>query len=147
MTFRAILLTGTLVTAGLAVDAGFIHVKVTENKPDGTNLNLYLPAILATGGAHFVPDRHLERMAREMRHVLPALTVAAQEMENIPDGPLVEVTSTREEVRVTKDGNSIEVYVNNSRETVHVSVPLRAIHSMARQLQDRLAAPADDHRF
>jgi hypothetical protein len=139
MTFKAIFLTGTLVTAGLVVDAGVIHVKVHEKKPDGTNLNLYVPAILATGGAHFVPDRHLERMAREMRDVLPALAVAARELEKIPDGPLVEVTSEREQVSVVKEGGNIVVDVNDRGETVHVSVPLRMIHSLARQLEEKTA--------
>jgi hypothetical protein len=112
MSIKAILLTGTLVVAGVTADAGFVHVKVHEKKPDGT-------------------------IARKTRDVLPALAVAARELENIPDGPLVEVLSEREQVRVVKEGGSLVIDVNDRNDTVHVSVPLRLVYRIARDLQDR----------
>jgi hypothetical protein len=139
MSIKAILLTGTLVVAGVTADAGFVHVKVHEKKPDGTNLNLYVPGILATVGTHVVPGREIEKVAHKMRDVLPALAVAARELENVPDGPLVEVLSEREQVRVVKDGGSLVIDVNDRNDTVHVTVPLRLVYRVARDLQDRAA--------
>jgi len=147
MNLKAILLTGTLVTAGLVADAGFIHVKVHEKRENGTHLNLYVPAILATTAPFAIPERKLDRIAEKAREVLPALIVAAREMEKIPDGTLVEVQSTREHVRVTKEDGCIVVDVNDRRDEVHVAVPLHAIQSIAQNLQARVARlPAASER-
>ena len=51
---------GTVLVAGAAVSSeGFVHVKVHEKQPDGANVNLFIPAALATTALHFVPNRDL----------------------------------------------------------------------------------------
>ena len=140
MTFKMFALTGTIVVAGLVADAGFVTVKVHEKKPDGTNLCLYVPAILATTGLRVVPEERLARVAREAKDFLPALRVAAEELDRLPDGPLVEVTSPRERVRVAKEGGEIIIDVKTDKEDVYVAVPTRTLRKITRQLEAKLAA-------
>lgn len=148
MSVKMVFLTGTLVVAGIVADAGFIGVRVHEKKPDGTNLRLYVPAILVPLGVRIAPERDLERAMSHAREFLPAMRVAAEELERIPDGPLVEVDSAREHVLIAKRGGSLVVDVDSDRETVHVSVPLRTVRNLARDLEARggNAAPVQDTR-
>jgi hypothetical protein len=138
MSFKLGALTAALVLTGIVADAGFIHVRVHEAREDGTHVNLYVPAILATSGARFMPEKQLEQHADELRAALPALRVAARELERLPDGPLVEVTSAREEVRVAKEGSRLVVEAKNEKEEVHVSLPLRAMAEVAQNLESAL---------
>jgi hypothetical protein len=140
MTFKMVMLTGTLVVGGLVAEAGFVTVRVHEKKPDGTNLRLYVPAIIGTAGLSVLPEARLQRIARESRDFLPALRVAAEELSRIPDGPLVEVYSPREQVRVAKESGEIVVNVKSDKEEVYVAVPLRTLRKVARQLEEKLSA-------
>ena len=137
MSLKMIFLTGALVVAGIVADAGIIGVRVHEKKPDGTNLWLCVPAALVPLGMKIVPERELERAMSQAREFLPAMRIAAEELERIPDGLLVEVNSPREQVLIVKSGGSLVVDVDNDRETVHVSVPLKMVRNLARDLEAR----------
>lgn len=137
MSVKMIFLTGTLVVAGIVADAGMIGVRVHEKKPEGTNLHLYVPAVLVPLGVKIAPERHLERAMQQAKEFLPAMRIAAEELERMPDGLLVEVLSPREHVMIVKSGGSLVVDVDNDRETVHVSVPLRMVRNLARDLEAR----------
>jgi hypothetical protein len=71
------------------------------------------------------------------REFLPAMRIAAEELERIPDGLLVEVSSPREHVLIVKRGGSLVVDVDNAGETVHVSMPLKTVRNLARDLEAR----------
>jgi hypothetical protein len=149
MSVKMVFLTGTLVLAGIVADAGFIGVRVHEKKPDGTNLRLYVPAVLVPLGVRLVPERELARGMSRAREFLPAMRIAAEELERIPDGLLVEVSSPREHVLIVKSGGSLVVDVDSDRETVHVSVPLQMVRNLARDLEARArhAAPVQDSQL
>ena len=127
---------GTAVVAGAALSSeGFIHVEVHEKQPNGANINVFVPALLATTALHFVPNRDLARDSGELRSCLPMIDAALPVLQNIPDGILVEVEDANDHVLVQKIGGSIVVDVNDLEDVVHVAVPLRAaqraIHDIA----------------
>ena len=134
---------GTALVAGAAVSSeGFVHVKVHEKQPDGTNVNLYVPAALATTALHFVPNRDLKaRDSAQLRSCLPIIDAAIPALYASPDGVLVEVKDAHDHVLVQKVGGSIVVDVNDSEDVVHVSVPLRAAQSAIHQIAE--ANPPD----
>ncbi|HJT70229.1 MAG TPA: hypothetical protein VJ731_08525 [Terriglobales bacterium] len=131
---------GTALVGGAAVSSeGFIHVKVHEKQPDGTNVNLIVPAALATTALYFVPARKFDRAPEELRQCLPIIDAAIPALRQAPDGVLVEVEEPDEHVRITKAGGSVVIDVNDSEDVVHVSVPLRAVQSAVHQIAE--AAP------
>jgi hypothetical protein len=137
MSAKMIFLTGTLVVAGIVADAGMIGVRVHEKKPDGKDVRIYVPAILVPLGVKIAPEQQLERAMRRAKEFLPAMRIAAEELERIPDGLLVEVKSPREYVHIEKRDGALVVDVDNDRETVHVSVPLKMVRNVARDLEAR----------
>ena len=137
MSVKLMFMTGTLVVGGIVADAGMIGVRVHEKKPDGTNLRLYVPAILVPVAMKIAPERELDRAAMRAKEFLPALRIAVEELERIPDGPLVEVQSPREHVSIVKSGGSLVVDVDDAHDTVHVTVPLKMVSNLARDLEAR----------
>ena len=127
---------GAALVGGAALSSeGFIHVKVHERHPGGTNINLIVPAALVPTTLKFIPNNHLADASENVRPYLPIIDAAVPALNDCPDGVLVEVVDPGEHVLITKSGGSIIVDVNDSGETVHVSVPLRAaqiaIHEIA----------------
>ena len=126
---------GTAVVAAAALSSeGFIHVKVHEKQSGGTHINLIVPAALVPATLRFVPNRDLEDASRNLRPYLPIIDAAIPALEDCPDGVLVEVVNNRDHVLVTKRGGSIVVDVNDSADTVHLSVPLRVAQSSIHQI-------------
>ena len=128
---------GTVVIAGAALSSeGFIHVKVHEKQPNGTNVNVFVPAVLATTALHFVPNRDFARDSSELRECLPMIDAAIPALQNAPDGVLVEVEDAKDHVLVQKIGDSIVVDVIDPENVVHVSVPLRAAQGAIHQVAE-----------
>jgi len=133
---------GVLVAGAVVSSEGFIHVKVHEKQPNGTKVNLFVPAALATTALHFVPGRDLKaRDSAELRSCLPLIDAAIPALYKSPDGVLVEVKDAHDHVLVQKIGGSIVVDVNDSEDMVQVSVPLRAAQSAIHQIAE--ANPPD----
>ncbi|HEY7351455.1 MAG TPA: hypothetical protein VH596_01695 [Terriglobales bacterium] len=131
---------GTALVGAAAVSSeGFIHVRVHEKQPNGTNVNLLVPAALATTALEFVPARNFHHGSHELRECLPIIDAAIPALRDAPDGLLVEVEDPDEHVRVAKAGGSLMVDVNDSDEVVHVSVPLRAAQIAIHQVADASA--------
>ena len=130
---------GTVLVAGAAVSSeGFIHVKVHEKQPDGTNINLFVPAALATTALHFVPAHDLKaRDSEELRQCLPIIDAAIPVLRDAPDGVLVEVTDQHDHVLVQKLGGSVVVDVNDEEDVVHVSVPLSAAQNAIHEIAEK----------
>jgi hypothetical protein len=130
---------GTVLVAGAAVSSeGFIYVKVHEKQPNGTNVNVLVPAALATTALHFVPDRDIKaRDSEQLRECLPIIDAAIPALRDAPDGVLVEVVDAQDHVLVQKIGGSVVVDVNDEEDVVHVSVPLSAAQDAIHQIANR----------
>jgi len=128
---------GTAVVAGAAISSeGFIHVRVHEKHPGGANFAVIVPAAVVPVALHFVPKKHFDRAPEELQEALPIVDAAVPELEKCPDGVLVEVIDPGEHVLITKSGGSIVIDVNDHNDTVHVSVPLRAVRSSLHQIAE-----------
>jgi len=141
---------GTLLVAGAFVyDMGAVRVSVREKNPGGENIRLIVPAAAVPVVLEFVPDAKLQDAAEEARPWLPVIEAVSEELARCPDGPLVEVISPHEKVTIVKRGDSLVIDVDDVNETVHVSVPLKVVGVVARQIgrvppakADRSAEPA-----
>ena len=138
---------GFLVTTaaftGYILQDGFVHVSVDESAEHGTHLHLVVPAELATIAAHFVPPRKLEGRQRQLRALLPALQLSAQELMKLPDSVLVEVRDNHEHVLISKVGDGISIEEDSPKEHVKVWVPLKAVYDSAGVLQSRANAGSE----
>ena len=120
-------LVGTMLVGGaIASSEGFIHVRVHEKEPNGTHISLIVPAVIAPLAVKFVPRRHLRDASANLQQYLPVIDAAISGLAECPDGPLVEVVDSDSHVTVVKSGESIVVDADDSDDTVHVAVPLRA---------------------
>jgi hypothetical protein len=134
-------LMGTAVAGvGLLCSEGFVEVKVVETRPEVHHVFVVAPAIIAPIGMHFVPKRHLAEAARQIQPWMPTIRAALQQLRDADNMTFVDVREPGEHVQVTKDGGSITVDVVDKDETVHVSVPIRAISSTIEELA--AASPA-----
>jgi hypothetical protein len=123
-------LVGTALVGGaIASSDGFIHVKVHEKEPNGTHISLIVPAIIAPMAVRFVPQHDLKDASANVQQYLPIIDAAISGLAECPDGPLVEVVDSDSHVTVVKSGGSIVVDADDSDNTVHVAVPLRAAKS------------------
>lgn len=138
--FRNILLgmlSIVLLTGLVAYSEGAVMVSVRERKPDGTRIWLPVPALLVEVGMRFVPARQLQDASAQIRPWLPAIRAASTELERCPDATLVEVESRTEHVLVSKRGDSLQIDVQDDEDTVHVSVPVEFVSSMADEIGAR----------
>ncbi len=129
-------MSAALVGGAALSSEGFIHVKVHEHQPGGTNINLFVPAALVPVALRFVPNHHIADTSEDLRPYLPVIDVAIPALADSPDGVLVEVAEPGEHVLITKTGGSIIVDVNDADDTVHVSVPLRAAQSALHEIAE-----------
>lgn len=127
-------LAATLVGGAFVYDMGAVSVRVQEKNPGGDNIRLILPAAAAPVGVWLAPKAKLRKVKEKAGPYLPALRIAAAELERMPDFTLVEVTSAREKVHIQKRGGHLVIDVDDVNETVHVSVPLKAARVVAAQL-------------
>jgi hypothetical protein len=131
----AIGMLGTAVAAGAILSSeGMITVRVREKAPKGSHVLVIAPAMLVPIGMHFVPKENLQEAGAQIRPWLPTIRAAIDELGKCDDSTFVEVIDPTEQVRVTKSGGSIVVDVDDAKETVHVSAPLRAVRQAIEQL-------------
>ena len=130
---------GVLGTAALAgayvVHEGAVRIAVDERSAGGQHIHLLLPAALVPVGLKFVPDEKLRQAAAPARPWLPAVRAASQELGRLPDADLLEVRDTRDHVRLSKRGRLLVLDVESTRETVHISFPLKTLDQVARRLE------------
>ena len=130
-----IMVAGTVVTSGLAT------VSIHEEGPDGLDLYIPVPAGLIEASLsvapvvlRLLPDDHLaselDRVRADLDHMLPALEAVLAELGNLPDAVLVEVEGESEYVRVSKQGGSIRVVVEEGGDRVVVSIPTRVFRQV-----------------
>ncbi len=126
---------GLVLAGGLIYNAGAVRISVQEKRAGGDHIRIIAPAAIVPVALAFIPDRVLTReMPEEAKAVLPALKIVAEELHNLPDGPLVEVSGPREEVSIAVRDGMLVIDVDSDSEEVHVQVPLGVLESAASHL-------------
>jgi hypothetical protein len=126
---------GMIVLGGAAVyNEGAVRVDVREKARDGSHVYLIVPAAVAPVAAWMIPRSKLHEARQKIRPWLPTIKAASEALARCPDGPLVEVDSHHDHVRIYKQGGSLFVYVDSDEDTVHVSFPLEAAADTVSQL-------------
>lgn len=142
----SVALLGAASLAGTAAvvtyNAGAVRVSVDEKGPKGDHVHVFVPAIVVPVALGFIPAKHFHIQGNKDLHKwLPLLKVASQELDRCPDATLVEVTSPGEHVKITKQGNSLYIDVDDSGDTVHVSFPVGVVQSVVNKLEAADAGP------
>ncbi len=126
---------GLVVVGGAFVyNEGAVRVDVREKARDGQHIYLVVPAAILPVAARLIPKNKLKDAPREIGPWLPTIKAATKELARCADGPLVEVDSNREHVKIHKRGKSLYIDVDSEEETVHVSFPLEAAADTVSQL-------------
>ena len=124
-----------IVLGGVVVyNEGAVRVDVREKARNGSHVYLIVPAAVLPVAARFVPRHKLQDSRCRIGPWLPTIRAASEALARGPDGPLVEVDSHDDHVRIYKQGGSLFVYVDSDDETVHVSFPLEAAADTVSQL-------------
>jgi hypothetical protein len=129
-------MSAALVGGAALSSEGFIHVKVHEHQPGGTNIDLFVPAALVPVALRFVPNHHIADSSEDSRPYLPVIDVAIPALADSPDGVLVEVAEPGEHVLIAKSNDSIIVDVNDADDSVHISVPIRTAQSALHEIAE-----------
>lgn len=137
----ALALAGTAV-AGLGVlcSEGMIEVNVVQKQPESRHVYVIAPAMLVPIGVHFAPKDQIAQASAQVRPWLPTIRATLGGLRDCGDITLVEVNGPGQHVRVSKTGGSVIVDADDKGDTVHVSMPLRAISSAMEEIAE--AAPA-----
>ncbi len=108
---------------------GTVTVRIHERGDDGVNLYIPVPALLIDlavfAAPRLMPEDALAEVRAEIAPFRQELEAIAEELENCPNGVLVEVLTPTEHVRVSKTWRSFEVEVDSDDADVRVSVPAR----------------------
>jgi hypothetical protein len=120
--------------AGLICSEGMIEVNVVERQPEAHHVYVLAPAALVPMAVHFVASRKFGHASAELQPWMPTIRAALDQLREIDDVTLVDVTEPGQHVIVAKKGGSVVVDVNDRDETVHVSAPIRAISSTIEQV-------------
>lgn len=124
----------TVAGVGLICSEGMIEVNVVEKQPEAHHVDVLAPAVLVPMAVHFVPSRKFRHASAELQPWMPIIHAALDQLREIDDVTLVDVTEPGQHVVVSKEGGSVVVDVNDRDETVHVSAPIRAISSTIEQV-------------
>jgi hypothetical protein len=124
----------TVAGVGLICSEGMIEVNVVEKQPEAHHVHVLAPAALVPMAVQFVPSRKFGHASAELQPWMPTIHAALDQLREIDDLTLVDVTEPGQHVVVSKKGGSVVVDVNDRNETVHVSAPIRAISSTIEQV-------------
>lgn len=136
-----VVLSAGMVVASSAVASGIMTVSIHEAGPDGLDLYVPVPAGLVEATLSLAPvvlrlvdddhlDHELSRFREELDYALPAIEAVLEHLEEMPDAVLVEVESDFESVRVSKQGRSIHILVEEGGDRIQISVPTRVFRSV-----------------
>ncbi|HLY62336.1 MAG TPA: hypothetical protein VKV95_16460 [Terriglobia bacterium] len=129
-------------TAGvITYNAGAVRVSVVEKRQNGEHVHVFVPAIVIPMAMGFIPAKHFHVHDKDTHQWLPILKAVSQELERCPDATLVEVTSPDEHVKISKQGNSLYIDVDDPGETVHVSFPVGVVQTVVNKLEAANTSP------
>jgi hypothetical protein len=134
----ALLILPLAVVGSRVYTSGSIDVEVVER--NGSSVGIHVPATLVTTALHFIPECTVDGVRVEMdpeaRQALRIAAAVAEELEDCPDGILVDVQDAQEVVTIEKKDGKIHVFVDSPDETVRCSVPIRTV----RRAVERIAS-------
>jgi len=119
---------------GLICSEGMIEVNVVERQPEAHHVYVLAPAAVVPMAVHFIPSHEFGHASAELQPWMPTIRAALDQLREVDDVTLVDVTEPGQHVVVAKKGGSVVVDVNDRDETVHVSAPIRAISSTIEQV-------------
>lgn len=122
--------------AGVLCSEGFVDVNVVQRRDSPPHVHVIAPAMLAPIAVRLVPNNKLADASEKIQPWMPTIRAALDALRDSPDVTLVEVSDPNEYVHVEKRYGDIVVDVANREQTVHVSVPIRAIRSTVEALAD-----------
>ena len=120
-----------LAMAGVVAGTGVVVVDVRTS--DGPHIVIPVPLMLAETAGHLVPIAKTDRAFRGLDRAQEYLPIAEEVLAAIaesPDAELVRVEDGRDQVRISKVGDVLQIRVRDGHETVSVNVPLK----MAREV-------------
>jgi hypothetical protein len=124
----------TAAGVGLICSEGMIEVNVVERQPEAHHVYVLAPAAIVPMAVHFIPSHEFGHASAELQPWLPTIRAALDQLREVDDVTLVDVTEPGQHVVVAKKGGSVVVDVNDRDQTVHVSAPIRAISSTIEQV-------------
>ena len=127
-------LVGLMIVTVLSTSWLVVYV---HQKEEGWRLMVPAPVFLANialriGGAH----AQQVDLPPEAREFLPMLRPIVDELAKAPDFEMVHVEEPGLNVSIRKVGQSFDVSVVDRDQTVHVTVPMAALHAAARAADD-----------
>src|SRR2546425_7814214 len=133
--FTMCFLQTAVATTALLYSAGTVQLQVHRKDAGGIkHIFLPVPVSVLHLGLYFLPKQELCRAASELEPWRPALTVAASELQRIPDTLLLKVEKKNETVEITKQEELLVIDVDTRQETVHLSFPLKAVGSLLERI-------------
>lgn len=124
-----LLVSPIFVLAATVAATGTVTVAVHDRGADGINLWLPVPALLidlaAVVGPQVIPQDALDEIRREVAPYRALILEAVRQLEDCPNGVLVEVVNRNEHVVVRKTHGRFQVTVDSIDLDVRVSVPDR----------------------
>lgn len=124
----------TAAGVGLICSEGMIEVNVVERQPEAHHVYVLAPAAVVPMAVHFIPSHEFGHASAELQPWMPTIRAALDQLREVDDVTLVDVTEPGQHVVVAKKGGSVVVDVNDRDQTVHVSAPIRAISSTIEQV-------------
>lgn len=131
---------GYLLAGAYVYRLGAVSISVIEKRPGGEHVRLFVPGAAITPSLNLIPENTWKEKSRDLQPWLPVVRKAARALEGVADGVLVEVESPEARVNVAKHTSALVIDVDTPEESVHVSVPLPLVESVAEKLQ--IEAPA-----
>lgn len=139
LVLTAVMFAGVVYAGVETYQDGVVDVSVHEKRPGGQNVHIVVPGVLVPAALHFVPkesmNEELHGEARDVAEFLPVVRIAARELERLPDCSLVEVDDRHDHVRIFKRGGALVVDVDDDHDTVHISVPVALVRSVAENIR------------
>lgn len=134
----ALILAGYALVFGLfclvALRSGVAIVEVKDHRK-GTHIFVPVPMVLGSIGVALMPEHALRSVQRDIGpRQQQVMNAVIDELRNCPDGPFVEVKTSREHVVIEKRGDNLVVNVDGEDEDVYVKLPLRGTKNLMSQL-------------
>ena len=138
-----LLAAGVATGAWLAHSYGTLEVTVRSHAPNGDDVSIKVPGVLARAAVAFMPAEVRRESMRELHAWLPAAKGVMAELSRCPDSSLIDVKSHDGTVRISKRGANLLAEVTSPTEDVRISIPLRAASAVLEGLGGLADAPAD----
>jgi len=110
--------------------SGVVVVDVHEGGPDGHHFVIPVPLLLARACLNFAPDEARYIPCEEFAPYQDLSIRVLEELENAPDGVLVEVLEGDETVLIQKIGKNIQVDVEDGGDVVRCTLPIEGAIKM-----------------